>query len=161
VLFARSISPVQNWWRNLLGRDISCSQWEGPSMHSRCLAFFPFRFFLWGGGWRVGKGIFFMFPWFPICSQYVLNGFPSDFQYVPQHVFHKHLTFIPHTLANVVRLSPITYIAGPKGRTSILQNRTWSDWEFIVCQNGIMKIKQTRVELAKVLWWLKKLLKNL
>jgi len=157
VLFARGISPVQNWWRNLLGRDISCSQWEGPSMHSRCLAFFPFRVFVGGGG---GWGEEF-FSCFPMCSQCVLNVFPSDSQYVPQHVFHTHLTFIPHTLANVVCLSPIAYIVGPKGRTSILQNRTWSDWGFIVCQNGIMKIRQTCVELAKVLWWLKKLLKSL
>ncbi len=33
-------SRGQKWWQALLGREISCSQWEGPSMHSRCLALF-------------------------------------------------------------------------------------------------------------------------
>jgi hypothetical protein len=42
VFFARGTSPGQKWWWTLLGREISCSQWEDPSMHSRCLAFFSF-----------------------------------------------------------------------------------------------------------------------
>jgi len=40
---------------NSLAREISCSQQEGPSMHSRCLSFFPFKL-----GWG-GEGIFFHF----------------------------------------------------------------------------------------------------
>ncbi len=43
VFFARHISRGQKWWQTLLEREISCSQWEGPSMHSRCLAFFLFQ----------------------------------------------------------------------------------------------------------------------
>jgi len=54
AFFARGISPGQKWWWTFLGREISCSQWEGQSMHSKCLAFYPFKF---GGG----KGFFFSF----------------------------------------------------------------------------------------------------
>jgi hypothetical protein len=43
----------------------------------------------------------------------------------------------------------------------ILQNRTGSNQEFIVRQNRIMKIKQTCVEPAKILWWRKRLFKSL
>jgi hypothetical protein len=47
---------------------ISCSQLEGPSMHSRCLAFLPFKF--WVG--VVGKEFYFHFSLvpnvFPMCS---------------------------------------------------------------------------------------------
>jgi len=155
VLFVRGISPVQNWWRNLLGKDISCSQWEGPSMHSRCLAFFPLRVFLGcGGGERNYFHVSLVPNVFSMGSHQIPNMFPN--------MFSIHTSLLsPHTLANVVCLSPIAYTAGPKGRTSILQNRTWSDWEFIVCQNEITKIRQTCVEFAKVLWWLKKLLKSL
>jgi hypothetical protein len=42
VFFARGTSPGQKWRRTLLGREISCTQWKGPSMHSSCLAFFSF-----------------------------------------------------------------------------------------------------------------------
>jgi hypothetical protein len=55
----------QKWWRTLLGIEISCSQWEGPSMHSRCFAFLPFKF---GGGGGLWKGFLFIFLWFPMCS---------------------------------------------------------------------------------------------
>jgi hypothetical protein len=46
VFFARGVKLGKKWWGPLLGREISCSQWEDPSIHSRCLAFFPFKF--WG-----------------------------------------------------------------------------------------------------------------
>ncbi len=120
---------------NYFGKRNSCSQWEGPSMHSRCLAFFPFKFLLAGGGFAAGgrgRRIFFIFPWFPMCSHYVPFTFSMRFHQV-LNMFLKfptfsptcppqHLTFIPYALANVVLLSPI--LRGPKGRNSILQNRS-------------------------------------
>ncbi len=95
VFLAVHIRPGQKWWWTLLGREISCSQSEGPSMHSRCLAFLPFKF--WVG--VVGKEFFFiLFFHFPLVpnvftwsSQLVLIRFPicsPSFQCVPQHGLH-------------------------------------------------------------------------
>jgi len=105
VFFAKGVSPCQKWWRSLLGREISCSQWEGPSMRSRCLAFFPFMF--WGGGEGGGREIFFHFSWLPnvftLCSFQVPNGFP-----IFSLTFSPYLlTFFPYALENGVLLSPI------------------------------------------------------
>jgi hypothetical protein len=101
VFFARAVSPCQKWWQSLLGREISCNHWEDPSMHSWCLAFFPFMF--WGGGVGHGGGrFFFIFPRLPnvftLCSFQVPNGFPTFspylltfFQYMPwKMVFSFH-----------------------------------------------------------------------
>jgi len=74
VFFARGISPDQKSSQTLLGRGIACSQWEGPSMHSRCLAFSLFKF---GGEGRI----LFIFPSFPMCSHYV----PFKFSMGSQH----------------------------------------------------------------------------
>jgi len=86
TFFARDISPSQKWWQTLWGREISCSQWEGPSMLSRCLVFFAFKF---GGG--RGR-VFFHFSsvatMFPLSSQWVLIRFPICSQCVSQHVLH-------------------------------------------------------------------------
>jgi hypothetical protein len=54
----------------LLGSEISSSQWECPTMHSRCHNFVQFN--VWVGG--RGGGFFFSF-------------FPGS-QCVPQHVLH-------------------------------------------------------------------------
>jgi hypothetical protein len=116
VFFARGTSLGQ--LRTLLGREISCSQWEGPSMHSRCLAFFPFNF---GEKERLGgRGVF------PLSS----NGFPimvskcsSSSQCVPQHVLCS-TSLSSHMLWQLVS-SFFTYIAAPKSMNSILQNRTF------------------------------------
>jgi hypothetical protein len=120
VFFSNAIIPGQKWWPTLLGREISCSQWEGIQG--------GLLFFLLSLG---VKDFFFIFLWFPICSFKVPNGFPSESQYVSQvpNVFPNMfssialLTFIPYTLASVVHL--LTYIGGPKGRNIILQNRTF------------------------------------
>jgi len=64
VFLARGIRSGQKRWWTLLGREISCSQLEGLSMHSRCLAFLPFKF--WVG--LVGKDFIFIFPLFLMCS---------------------------------------------------------------------------------------------
>ncbi len=87
VFFARSISWSQKWCQTLLGGEISCSQWEGPSMHSRCLAFF----FL-----SLGReGFFFHFSLVPnvfsLCSFQVRSEISlgsSSSHCVPQHAFH-------------------------------------------------------------------------
>jgi len=34
VLFTRGVRLGKKWWRTLLGREISCSQWEGLNIHS-------------------------------------------------------------------------------------------------------------------------------
>ncbi len=41
-----------------------------------------------GGGGQGGRGFFFVFPWFPMCSRYVPFKFPMGSQSVPQHVLH-------------------------------------------------------------------------
>jgi hypothetical protein len=76
VFFARGVSPCQKWWWSLLEREISCSQWEGPSMHSRCLVFFPFMF--WGGGRNF---FFFHFSQLPNVFVYNTNGFETETMY--------------------------------------------------------------------------------
>jgi hypothetical protein len=107
VFFARGTSPGQKWWQTLLGREISCSQWEDPSMHSRGLAFFSFQ---------VWQGVLFLFifPWFPMCSHYV----PLSSQCV---LIEPH--FYPRCFGR--SCPPFTYVGGPKGKNSILQNRTF------------------------------------
>ncbi len=95
VFFARGVSPCQKWWWSLLGREISCNQWKGPNVHSRCLVFFPFMF--WGGvGWggvEGGKDFFSFFPtsqcvctMFFSSSQWVPNIFPNIFS-IPLHFY--------------------------------------------------------------------------
>jgi hypothetical protein len=67
---------------NSLGRELSCSQWEGPRMHSRCLAFFPLKWG-WGGGGGGGvRKIFFIFPWSPMYSHKMFLKFPMHSHYV-------------------------------------------------------------------------------
>ncbi len=78
MFFARGISPGQKLWQTLLARGISCSQWEDPSMYSRCLAFFSF----WSLGERRGEREGFFFSFFP-HSQCVPTMFPSSSQWVP------------------------------------------------------------------------------
>ncbi len=117
VFFARGINPCQKWWWSLLEREISCSQWEGPSMHSRRLVFFLFMF--WGGG--GGGKIFFHFSRllnvFALCSFQVPNGFP---------IFSP--TFSPYLFTFICLgkwCPPFTYIGGPKGRNCTVQNRAF------------------------------------
>jgi hypothetical protein len=117
VFFAWGVSPCQKWWWSLLEREISCSQWEGPNMHSKRLVFFPFMF--WGVGGR-GK-IFFHFSRLPnvfaLCSFQVPNGFP---------IFSP--TFSPYLLTFICLgkwCPPFTYMGGQKGRNCIVQNRVF------------------------------------
>ncbi len=73
------ISLGGKWWQTLLGRKMPCSQWEGPSMHSRHLAFYSF-FPLRGGGriffsfFRSSQCVPTMSPKFPMCSQHVFHS---------------------------------------------------------------------------------------
>jgi hypothetical protein len=122
VFFAWGISPCQKWWWSLLEREISCIQWEGPNMHSKCLVFFPFMF--WGVRGR-GK-IFFHFSRLPnvfaLCSFQVPNGFP---------IFSP--TFSPYLLTFICLgkwCPPFTYMGGQKGRNYIVQNRVFCFGEF-------------------------------
>jgi hypothetical protein len=91
--------------------EISCNQWEGPSMHSRCLAFFLFKF-------CEGR-IFFHFSMvptmFPLSSHEVRNMFLNVFSIAPH--------FYPICFGKCC--PPFTYIGGPKGTNCILQNITF------------------------------------
>jgi len=78
----------------------------------------PLLFFLLSfGGGRIGeRGFFFQISLvpnvLPLCSVQVPNVFPNMF------------SIAPHFSPICTLLSPI-YVAGPKGRNSILQNRTF------------------------------------
>ncbi len=117
VFFARHISQGQKWWWIILGREISCNQWEGPRMHSSALLFFLLSC---GGGGNSS------FPWFSMCFHYVPIKFPKFPNLLP-NIFsiapHFYLVWFGKCCP------PFTYIGGPKGRNSILQNRTlfWGD----------------------------------
>jgi len=84
------------------------SQWVGWSMHSKCLDFFSFKFWVLGGG----GGGFFHFSFVP-------NMFPSSSQFVPYvpkvspNVFWVASHFNPRCFAQSPPLH--TYIGGPKG----------------------------------------------
>jgi len=96
---------------------LSCSQWEGPSMHSRCLAFFPFLF--------LGGGRFFFhvsqFPnVFALCSFQVPNMFPSFAMFSP---FSIPPHFYPICLEKWC--PPFTYIVVS---ISTLLLITWPQW---------------------------------
>jgi len=131
VFLAVRIRPGQKWWWTLLGREISCSQSEGPSMHSRCLAFLPFKF--WVG--VVGKEFFFIlffhFPLvpnvFPMCSLEVPSWFSSGSQYVPQvsNVFPNMVSIVAHFYPICFGKCCPPFIDGPNRRNTILQNRTF------------------------------------
>ncbi len=68
-----------------------------PSMHSKYIDFFPFKFSVVGPG--GGAGGFFLFPLFPTCSP---------------RVFPIAARFNPICFAQSPPL--LTYIGGPKGR---------------------------------------------
>jgi len=82
---------------------------------------------------QLGRGGFFFHFFlvpnvFPLCALQVPNGFPSGFQYVPQvpNVFPNMFSIAPHFYPICFgKCCPrFTYIGGPKGMNSTLQNRT-------------------------------------
>jgi hypothetical protein len=105
---------------NSLGKKNSWSQWEDPSLLSRCLAFIHFRFG-WVGGRGEGGigGFFFHFSLVPnvftLSSLQVPNMFPNMFSIAPQ--------FYPICFGKCC--PPFTHIDRPKGRNSMLQNITF------------------------------------
>ncbi len=121
MFFAGGISPGQKWWQTLLEREISCSQWEGASMHPRCLPF---------SNCVVG-GFFFIFPWFPnvfsLSSFQVPNGSHLGSQYVPQfsNVLPNVFSIAPHFYRMCFGkcCHPFTCIGGSKGMNIIFQNK--------------------------------------
>jgi hypothetical protein len=121
VFFARGISPGQKWWGTLFGREISCSQWEGPSMPSRCLTFFPYKF--WGGFFSFSPG-----SQSVLSSLQVLNSSLQVLNRSHQvpNVFLNMFSIAPHfcPICFGKCCPPFTYIAGPKGNI-ICQSRTF------------------------------------
>jgi len=77
-------------------------------MHSKCLDFFPFKF--WVVGWG---GEFFSLFLFPMGSHQVLNMFPR-FSMDSPRVFPIAPHFNPICFAQNPLL--LTYIVGPKGK---------------------------------------------
>ncbi len=116
VFFARGVSSCQKWWWSLLEREISCSQWEGPTMHSRCLVFFSFMF--WGG--EREEIFFFIFLDFPMCSHYVPFKFPMG-----PNIFPNISPYLFTFICLGKWCPPFTYIGGPKGRNYTVQNRAF------------------------------------
>jgi hypothetical protein len=114
-----AISLGQKWWPTVLEIKNTCSQLVGWSMHSRCLEFFSFKFWVEG----VGE-VFFHFTF---VSQHVPSMLPSSSQWVPIR-FPMCSQCVPNVfpkgLPNSTSLYPIyfaqsppllTYIGGPKG----------------------------------------------
>jgi hypothetical protein len=100
--FSHLERQITNWPKNgdeLVWEEKFCvANGKAQACTQGALIMFPFKFF-WGGG----KGFFFIFPWFPMCSHYVHFKFSMGSQYVPPNSF----TFILYALPNVVLLSPI------------------------------------------------------
>jgi len=117
-----------------LGREIHAADGKAQACTQGALLFFLLSLVGGGGGGGKRENEFFLiFPWFPMCSHYVPFTFSMGFHQV-LNMFLKfptcsptyppwYLTFLPYALANVVHLSPT--LGGPKGRNSILQNRTF------------------------------------
>jgi hypothetical protein len=83
-----------------------------PSMHSKCLDFFPFKFWVVGRG-GGGGGRIFCFPLFPTCFLQVPNGFSICSLCVSPRLFPIAPCFNPICFAQSPPL--LTYIGGPKG----------------------------------------------
>ncbi len=81
VLCKGYYSLGEKLWRTLLQRGISCSQWEGRIMLSRCLGFFPrclgfFPFKFGGLGWW--EVFFSSCIW---CGEWTMSTWTMDFPY--------------------------------------------------------------------------------
>jgi hypothetical protein len=89
----------------LMGRPQACNQGA-----------LPFFLSSFGGG---EKGIFFIFPWFPMRSHYVPFKFSMGSQYLPQvsNVFPNIFSVAPHFYPIFFGkcCPPFTLIGGPKG----------------------------------------------
>ncbi len=117
MFFARGISLGQKWWPIILGREISCNQFEGWNIHSSCLTFFHFKF------WE-GKDFFhfFLVPnVFSLCPLQVPNVFHKMFSITPH--------FCPICFGKCCLL--FNYTCGPKRRNYILQNKTFYFGELV------------------------------
>jgi hypothetical protein len=78
-----------------------------------------------GNGVGGGEGIFFIFPWLPMCSHYIplsYQWFPLGSQNVP-NVFSNTFSIAPHfyPICFGKCCPPFTYTSAPKGRNSIFQ----------------------------------------
>ncbi len=97
-----------------------------PKNALKCLAFFPFK--LWGEGM-----LFFHFSLVPnvfsLCSHQVPIKLPKFPKLLPS-IFSIAPHFYPVCFGKCC--PPLTYIGGPKGRNSILQNRTLFWGAFII-----------------------------
>ncbi len=104
-----AISLGQKCWPTILEIKNTCNQWVGKSMHSRCLDYFSFKFWVEG----VGED-FFHFSFVP-------SMFPSNAQGVPKFpmcspmVFQVAPCFNPIYFAQSLTL--LTYMSGLKGET--------------------------------------------
>ncbi len=138
---------------NSFGKRNFCSQWEGPSRHSRCLAFFPFKF-------GVGR-IFFHFS---LGSQYVLTMFPLSSQWELPSIFPKflmysptcspqHLTFIPYALAMLSSFQVYVSAKGKEFHCSYQKLLVWLPLQFhFHLSDGPIKLvgcKKTQIELGR------------
>ncbi len=111
--------------RNSFGKRNFMQPMEGPSMHSTCLAFFPFKS---GGGERFfsfSPGSWFVPTMFLLSCQCVLIRLPIFPQVL--NVFPNMFSIAAHFDRTCFgKCCPrFTYIGGPKGRIKIFQNRTF------------------------------------
>ncbi len=107
------ISPGQKWCQTILEIEISCSQWKGLNMHSKCLDFFSFMLWVEGGG-RIFIKKSFVPTMFPSSSQCV----PIRFPMCSPRVFPIAPRYNPICFA---QSPPIfTYIGGPNGKAILL-----------------------------------------
>jgi hypothetical protein len=90
---------------NSLGREIHAANGKAQACTQDALLFFPFKFLGWG--WGEGEGFFFIFPWFPMCSQCVLTMFPSTSQWVSSG--SQYVPQVPNMFPNISSMAPHFY----------------------------------------------------
>jgi hypothetical protein len=91
-----------------------------------------------------GKGIFFIFPWFPMCSHYIplsSQWFPLGSQSVLQHVFHS-TSLLSHMFWQM--LSSFHLYKCAKGKELYISKIEPSIWRcfhnFILLSDGPIKL---------------------
>jgi hypothetical protein len=116
VFFAKGIAQAKNGDKFFWKEKIHAANGKAQKHALKVPYFFSFQVLGQGEGFFFF--FFFIFPWFPSGSHsvpQVPNEFPNKFSIAPD--------FSPICFGKCY--PPFTYIAGPKERNTILQNKTF------------------------------------